>query len=97
MYIDIFICIQIGPSQQKTNTHTIHMSEFCHRRFFVYGERRRRTERGGRTDPVLALRMSKSKSPGRETLQAEGENERAPSRDPKCFLKKLKIERGKGS
>lgn len=32
MYIDIFICIQIGPLQQKTNTHTIHMSEFCLRR-----------------------------------------------------------------
>lgn len=31
MYIDIFICIQIGPSQQNKHTQTIHMSDFYQR------------------------------------------------------------------
>lgn len=60
MYIDIFICIQIGPSQQKTNTHTIHMSEFCQKRFS--------------TETDVSVKSAQTpyievKSPGRENLQ----------------------------
>lgn len=91
MYIDIFICIQIGPSQQKTNTHTILMSEFCQRRFFFVFFFTTEADVGVRS-AVPGAPAAEVGSPGREKSSAppkhqrgRGGEERALSHDVSAF------------
>lgn len=66
MYIDIFICIQIGPSQQKQTHITIHVSEFCHGSFSTEMRRLRWRERASGRSPhveVRSLREGNSSAP----------------------------------
>lgn len=53
------------PFTAKTNTHTIHMSEFCQRSFSTETD----VSIKSANDKTICSRYDKVKSPGRENLQ----------------------------
>lgn len=99
MYIDIFICIQIGPSQQKQTHITIHVSEFCHGSFSTEMRRLRWRERA--SERLFSPRRGQISQGGKlfsspnTSTEEKNNNERQKSTEPqlKCFFPPLKVKR----